>query len=198
MTLAVMRAHAGSALTSKQTKATLQTMENFHAQFTGVTTQRAGGGTARMYAAAAEDLTQAQDRNAAAQVLKEYVAKLRERVPSYQEFEANLREIVFLCDNTKQKPLVQYLLQRVDRHLQRSASVDYGAMTIEHIAPEHPVAKSSVPLSHVGLICNLILLPDELNVKVDNKQFAWKKAEYTKHHVPMDEILLKAKSWGSG
>jgi hypothetical protein len=59
MTLAIARAFFGGELTGKQTRATLATMENFHAQFTGVTSQRTGGGTARMYAAAAEDLTQA-------------------------------------------------------------------------------------------------------------------------------------------
>ena len=100
MTLAIIRAFFGGTLTSGQTLGILQTMEKFHAQFTGVTTQRTGGGTARMYAAAAEDLTEAQDKNASAQILKDFVGKLRGRVPSYQEFEANLREVVYLSDNT--------------------------------------------------------------------------------------------------
>ena len=73
---------------------------------------------------------------------------------------------------------------------------DYNDMTIEHIAPQKPSDKSGGFASYVGLIGNLILLPSELNEKVENRAFAAKKDEYVRRYVPMDDILLNANGWG--
>jgi hypothetical protein len=78
--------------------------------------------------------------------LEEFVKKLRERVPLYEEFEANLGELVFLSENTRDKPVVQYLLRRIHRHLSSASSpTDYSAMTIEHIFPERPTSGVASP-----------------------------------------------------
>lgn len=97
MTLAIIRALRGKELTLRQAKKILRSLERFHAQFTAVTAQRTGGGTARMYAASAEDLTAAKSNNARAQVLKVFTGKLHDRVPTYEEFRANLTELLFRC-----------------------------------------------------------------------------------------------------
>ncbi len=91
-----------------------------------------------MYAASAEDLSQSSSKNARAQVLRDFVSKLRERVPTYDEFEADLKELNFLAEKTRDKPLVQYLLRKLDAHFRTNVVPDYSAMTIEHIAPENP------------------------------------------------------------
>lgn len=195
MLIALLRSYYSKQITAKQLRGVLRDMENFHVQFTAVTSQRTGGGTARMYAASAQDLVEAQDRNAREHVLRDFVNKMRARIPVYQEFEANFSQIVYLSDYTKQKPLVQYLLERFDSEQRTGAVVDYSAMTIEHIAPEHPSAQSTALKDHVGLLGNLILLPADLNVKLANKSFKVKKKAYEENGVPLDPILAGANRW---
>jgi len=157
MTLAILRDFNGGRLTGRQTRDALRKMEDFHVQFTAVTAQRTGGGTARMYAASAEDLLAAKDKNARAQVIKAFIQKLRQRVPSYQEFEANFLEIVYRRDSTKQRSLVHYILSRLDAAQRTGAVVDYQQMTIEHICPESP--DGTWPATkNVGMVGNLVLV----------------------------------------
>lgn len=197
MTLSILRSFHANELTAKQTKRVLKSLENFHAQFTGVTSQRTGGGTARMYAASAEDLHLARNKNARSQVLKDFMEKLKERVPAYEEFEANLGELVYLSDNTRDKPIVQHLLRRLHEHFQSgAAATDFTAMTIEHIYPENPNAVKRLPGTVVGALGNLILLPARLNEKLANKPFAKKYKAYEDEGVPMDPELAGASRWG--
>lgn len=194
MTLAIIRSYRAAGLNMSQTRSILHAMENFHVQFTAVTAQRTGGGTARMYAAAAEELTNAKDKNKRAQVLNRFKLKMRERIPSYQEFEANFGEIEYRSDNTKQKAVVQYLLRRIDTHMRGGAYIDYDAMSIEHIAPENPPAGAPV-VQGVGKIGNLVLLAENINNKLGNVDFKTKLGAYKKAGSPHDPVLDGAAFW---
>jgi uncharacterized protein with ParB-like and HNH nuclease domain len=194
MTLAIMRSYRAAGLNMSQTRAILHAMENFHVQFTAVTAQRTGGGTARMYAAAAEELTNAKDKNQRAKVLNRFKLKMRERIPSYQEFEANFAEIEYRSDNTKQKAVVQYLLRRVDTHLRGGSYMDYNVMSIEHIAPESP-APGAPSVQGIGKIGNLVLLAENINNKLGNADFKAKLAAYKKAGSPHDPVLNGAAFW---
>jgi hypothetical protein len=196
MMLALLRAYRAADITLRMMRETLRAMENFHVQFTALTAQRTGGGTAKMYAAAAQELSKAKTKQKRANVLKAFKLKLRARVPSYAEFEAGFAQLEFLSTNTKQKPVVQYLLQRLDQHQRKTAPVDYAKMSIEHIAPENPLAGASSEAS-VGRIGNLLLLDEKANSKVGNKSFAAKKAIYRTAPTPIDDVLDKASQWTS-
>jgi uncharacterized protein with ParB-like and HNH nuclease domain len=195
MTLSILRSYKSGKLTLSQAKSILRDMENFHVQFTAVTAQRTGGGTAKMYAATAEELAVASSKDRSAQILKTFKQKMRERIPSLEEFTANFREIGFHSSNTKQKSLVQYLLRRFDE-TQRSDPLDYASMTIEHIAPESPIGKTSA-IEEVGMLGNLILLPEKINAKLGNQPFTQKIAILKSSKVPLDPILENAKQWTS-
>jgi len=67
-----------------------------------------------MYASSAEALTAASTPGKRDTTLKEFRQKMVDRIPTYAEFEANFHEIVFVSSNTRDKALVQYLLQRLD------------------------------------------------------------------------------------
>ena len=84
MMLSLLREYRDDYLSVKQVKRNFRALENFHAQFTGVTSQRTGGGTAFMFAASARLLLEAGSRDNKATVIREFVAKLRARVPSYE------------------------------------------------------------------------------------------------------------------
>jgi hypothetical protein len=192
MTLAILRGYFAGHLTQRQTRTILRQMENFHVLFTAITAQRTGGGTARMYAASAEALTAAKNNNSRAQVLAEFRGKLRERKPSYLDFEAGFAQLEFLSSNTKQKALVAYLLQRLDA-FGRSAPVAYERMTIEHIAAERP--KSGIAISNCGEIGNLLLLSESVNVRIANSDLNAKRKAYRAEQVPLDPVLKNATKW---
>ena len=195
MTLSILRAYRQSSLSLKQARSILRDMENFHVQFTAVTAQRTGGGTARMYAASAEQLVRSKDRNSRARALTEFRNKMRQRIPNYAEFEANFNEIEYSDKNTKQKTLVQYLLQRLDGHQRLGAPADYSRMTIEHILPQNPAGASRVPSSGVGKQGNLLLLEESVNSTLGNRDFNAKRNEYRASGTPIDPIIAKAKRW---
>jgi len=116
------------------------------------------------------------------------------RVPSYAEFEAGIGRVEYLSTNTKQKGLVQYLLQRLDQHQRHGPPVDYTKMTIEHIAPESPPSGSAT-VDGVGRLGNLLLLGEGLNNKLGNKAFADKQKLYKGAVVPVDTVLTGATDW---
>lgn len=193
LVLSLLRAYDAGTVSLAQLREILRDMENFHVQFTAITAQRTGGGTAKMYAATAESIAAASGKNACAVILKEFRAKMRDRVPAKEEFVANFKSVAYLSSSTKQKSLVQYLLRRFDSHF-RSTPVDYSQMTIEHISAEK--AAGAAQPGNAGLLGNLILLPQELNVQLGNKPFSLKLPAFVSAAIPLDSHLSSAKTWG--
>ena len=149
-----------------------------------------------MYAYSARALTNAGDINASQVVIGEFIGKLRDRVPSYEEFEAGILELRFSEESTKQRGVVHYLLSRFDRHLRKESVVDYDAMTIEHVASQNAQAGTTQLLPEiVGELGNLILIPEKLNTELANKPFLKKREILKKADVPLDDILKKATKW---
>ena len=132
-------------------------------------------------------------------VINELIQKLRDKKPSYQEFEANFLEKFYSRRFPKDKRLIQYILAKLYRYNNKSGiPIDYLRMTIEHLAPENPTSASSnhIPDETVAQIGNLILVDDELNKKLANKQFVEKKTLLLGSSVWLDPIVKKASIWG--
>lgn len=72
--------------------------------------------------------------------------------------------------------------------------MNYDAMSIEHIAPESPVAGAPV-VQGVGKLGNLILLPEAVNNKLGNADFKAKLAAYKKVAAPVDDVLAATSGW---
>ena len=193
--LSLLREYRDKGITIKQAKQCFQAMEDFHAQFTGVTSQRTGGGTALMYASSARQLLEARSKDEKGKVMQEFVAKLRDRVPSYEEFEAAFVELGFTDDNTRQRALVRYLLRRIDHYIRPGTPPDYEQLTIEHLAPQSPNGKGAVSGDVIGMMGNLLLVTEKLNDKLANRPFADKLKILKESDVPMDEPLRDASIW---
>ena len=84
---------------------------------------------------------------------------------------AQPKEMLPLVD----KPLIQYLLRKIDAHFRTNVVPDYNEMTIEHIAPENPPASKTISAELVGSLGNMLFIPEKLNVKLANKPFTKKK-----------------------
>jgi hypothetical protein len=196
MLLSILRAYEADRLSLKQTRQLLRSMENLHFQFSAITAQRTGGGTGLMFALAARELEDATSKDKAAKVIGGFLVKLRERLPTPAEFAAAFAELQFTEENAKQRPLIRYLLARVDQYQREHAAVDYDKTSIEHVAPQNPKPGDPPAPPNVGKIGNLILVPESLNADVlGNKPFAKKKAAYKKAHLPLDDALAKATTW---
>ncbi len=173
--LSLLREYQSGNVTLATTKRVFRAMENFHVQFTAITNQRTGGGTAFMYSSSARLLLSAQSRDKKVRVLREFVTKLRDRVPSYEEFEAAFIELEFTDENTRYRGLVRYLLRRIDEHLRSGVAPDYDQMTIEHLAPQTVTTSWKVSEDHVGVMGNLLLVSEDLNEQLGTKTFKSKK-----------------------
>ncbi len=200
MILALMRCYREGALPKKHVEKSLAAIEYFHFMFTAVTSQRSSGGISLMYAMHARDLTCAGTLDERLETLDLLISKLRDKRPSYQEFEANFAEKVYSKKLPKDKRLVQYILGKIHRHQNRGGvPIDYTQMTIEHISPESPVSrKRGRPIADatIAQVGNLLLVDDALNKRLANKAFEEKRRILSATAVWMDPILKDATGWG--
>lgn len=195
MMLALLRTYRLGDLSMRQVRNAFGTMEKFHLMFTAVTSQRTGGGTGQMYAAAARQLTEASNTNERGRVLRDFVGKLKDRVPTYEEFSANFLEIRFDQNQTKSRGLVRYLLRHFYDHYRRGQEpVDYSRLTIEHLAPQSNPGEG-VGGQSVGVLGNLIFVEGGLNEKLATKSFHDKQKVLVDNNVPLDPILQGATTW---
>jgi hypothetical protein len=195
MLLSIMRSHSVGTMSLGQVIDILRIMEDFHVQFTAITAQRTGGGTAQMYALGARELSACQSKDESAQVLKSFKMKMRDRVPSVEEFEAGWLELRFSNENTKQRQLVRYLLRRLDQHFRSGDVPDYDQMTIEHIAPQHPIGTPKLQSDMVSWFGNLVLVPDAVNQELKNRAPEEKISLLVQKGYPMDPFLASVSEW---
>lgn len=198
MILSVMRDYRAGLLKKKDVQEILAAIEDFHFIFTAVTSQRSSGGISQMYASAAKILACSEKPDGRIKVLKDLRSKLKKKMPSFDEFIVDFREIKYSDYFTKQKKLVQYILCHAHRDCNPGISCDYSRMTIEHLASQNQPVGSSTDKEHIAQLGNLILVPDKLNsTKLGNKTFTEKRKILIDNKVSIDEIIQKASSWGN-
>ncbi|MBI3364439.1 MAG: DUF1524 domain-containing protein [Ignavibacteriae bacterium] len=198
MILAVMRDYRDSAIKKKHVDLLLQAVENFHFMFTAITSQRSSGGISFMYAMHARQLSSAKSLQSKVKIISDLIRKLRDKKPSYQEFEANFVQKLYSKEFSKDKILVLYVLSKFYRHFDQSGvPVDFSQMTIEHVSPEKPhKGKAGIPNTTIGQIGNLLLVDHQLNSQLANKGFDDKKPILIESKVWLDPKIRSAKKWG--
>lgn len=171
-------------------------IERFHFLFTAVTSQRSSGGISGMYAALGRRLFEAKDTQAAVKVIQDLKQKLRDRIPSLSEFKALFPEIIYTDNVTKQKKLVKYILVALSRAPLSPAELDYEQMTIEHLAPQSLIGSNGIKDASIGQIGNLLLAPEKLNGKLQNKSFKDKKIILADCGYKLPKFVENATKWG--
>lgn len=196
MMLAILRELESDLITKKQAKLAFQALENFHLQFTAITSQRIGGFTARLYSTSAYQLHAAIGKDQKNCVIKEFIDKIRERNPKFEEFEVDFIELVYTSTQTRQKNLIKYILSLFDKYWCNNKTVaDYDLLTIEHIAPESGGDDWAVSSEIIGKIGNLILVTEQVNDALSNKSFQEKIDILKENNIPMDKYLVNSHSW---
>lgn len=84
--LALFRAYQDKRIKLAQLMRALGDIEKFHFLFTAITSQRSSGGISGMYAALARQIAGVKDAEKATPIIAELRSKLKERVPSEEEF----------------------------------------------------------------------------------------------------------------
>jgi uncharacterized protein with ParB-like and HNH nuclease domain len=195
MLLAVLRDYKAGKLKFKHVLGILTAIENFHFIFSAITSQRSSGGISGMYASHALKLVNSSTVDERVKVLQSLKAELQKRIPSYQEFEANFKEIQYSDSFDKQKKLVQYILAKIDLYHQEGLPIDYEQMTIEHLAAQKPKVRG-IGENCIGQLGNLLLVNSDLNAKLANKPFEEKKPILQSSRVWVDDNIVNASSWG--
>jgi uncharacterized protein with ParB-like and HNH nuclease domain len=171
-------------------------IEKFHFLFTAVTSQRSSGGISAMYAALGRRLFEAKDTQEGVKIIQELRQKLRDRVPSIEEFKALFPGIIFTDNVTRQKKLVKYILVGLERQKATSATVDFEQMTIEHLAPQSLIGQPGYDDMLIGQIGNLLLVSEEVNGLLKNKSFKDKKVILAENGYKLSKSIDQATAWG--
>jgi hypothetical protein len=194
LVFALLRAYHEEVISLKQLKSAVHAIESFHFQHTAIASLSSSGGISFMYAAAARDLYTESSVQKRATHLQAFRKKLCERIPEESTFTAQFVELRSLSTDSKQRPLVRYILEKIDEHLRADKVVDYGKMSIEHVAPENP-SGGKVKSLDPGNIGNLIFISQDLNGKLKNKDFATKKTILREAGIPLDDVMNNATQW---
>lgn len=196
MVLSIMREYNAKRLKFKFAKEALEAIEHFHYIFTAITSQRSSGGVASMYSQYARKLSEAKDDSQKLNVIRELRQKMRDRIPTYDEFLAAFKTLEFTNGYTKQKKIIQYTLAKIDEHYNKSGvAINYDAMTLEHILAQNPPNKAKDHDDYYGKIGNLILIDEKTNNNLGNKPFSGKKTVLQKASIHIDDVIKNAGDW---
>lgn len=196
MVLSIMREYNAKRLKFKFAKEALEAIEHFHYIFTAITSQRSSGGVASMYSQYARKLSEAKDDAQKLGVIRELRQKMRDRIPTYDEFLAAFKTLEFTNGYTKQKKIIQYTLSKIDEYYNKSGVViNYDAMTLEHILAQNPSNKVKDHDEYYGKIGNLILIDEKTNNNLGNKPFSGKKTILQKASIHIDDVIKNASDW---
>ncbi|UOT04485.1 DUF262 domain-containing HNH endonuclease family protein [Rhodococcus opacus] len=193
--LSLVRSHNDGIIKLRKLTEAVSAIEKFHFSFTAVTSSRSSGGISGMYSAFARRLHGAKSSQEAAIEIGDFIGKLRDRTPSYDEFLIGFREIAFTNDNSKQKGLVRYILRKFSEHHSYKSPVDFDDLTIEHVAPQSGIGKNSWDAQTVGQLGNLIFLDQKMNEKLEEKPFNEKKRLLQEDGYEIPLYMLNATSW---
>lgn len=196
MVLSIMREYNAKRLKYKVAKEALEAIEHFHYIFTAITSQRSSGGVASMYSQFARKLSEAKNDATRLTIIRDLRQKMKERIPTYDEFLAAFKTLEFTNGYTKQKRIIQYTLSKIDKHFNKSGvEINYDAMTLEHLLPQNPPHKLPDHDDFYGTIGNLLMIDEKTNNALGNKTWAAKKTILEKTSIHIDDTIKKAKDW---
>ncbi|NHE57568.1 HNH endonuclease family protein [Cyclobacterium plantarum] len=196
MVLSIMRDYNAQNLKYKYTREGLNSIEKFHYVFTAITSQRSSGGIASMYSTFARKLTACKSDQDQLAVIRELQLKMKGKLPTYDEFLANFKNLKYTNKFTKHKKTIQYTLKQIDKYFNgNGVPIDYELMTIEHILAQNPNSKAPNHDSFVGRIGNLVYIDNKTNGGLENKNFEAKKPILLNASIYIDNILNDANEW---
>lgn len=152
-------------------------LERFHFIFNAVCSLRPSGIEAS-YSRAARDLQNVSDKRRAKDILNVLEDNLAARIPDKTVFTDKFKELKFYNGYTRDKKLIQYIFNKIER-----SKLVTNELAPENISLEHILCQSNNDKEIVGKIGNLLPLSQELNEKAKDKSvidklFIYQKSQY--------------------
>jgi len=174
--MGLLREYKAKEISLKYLNKALNTIEKYHFINNAISSNRSSG-LDTMYARFSRNITYAKDKHHKHSEIDKMILKLNEKTPSFSEYDANIDEkLYYSSTDTKQKKLVQYVLNKIERKSQND-NIEIVNTSLEHIYPEKP-NKDWNELNEKGLfknIGNIVLLDSSINSEIGNKKFSLKK-----------------------
>lgn len=193
--LSLLSAYKERKITLKQLKTMLNKIEHFHFVFNAITQQRSSGSIATMYSQHAIDLSNTGNPDELQKILASLSRKLKDKLPSYEEFEVKFLELTYLSNKTRHKSIIKYALRRLVGNNSNGLDINHDNLTIEHLIPEARI-KMDLESDIVGSIGNLILTDSNTNGhELKDKVITEKLTLLTHTGFPLTKFFLDNPEW---
>ena len=193
--LSLLSAYKERKITIKQLKTMLNKIEHFHFVFNAITQQRSSGSIATMYSQHAIDLSNTENPDELQKILASLSRKLKDKLPSYEEFEVKFLELTYLSNKTRHKSIIKYALRRLVGNNSNGLDINHDNLTIEHLIPEARI-KIDLESDIVGSIGNLILTDSNTNGhELKDKVITEKLTLLTHTGFPLTKFFLDNPEW---
>ena len=171
--IALIRDYKEKTISKTMCLKVLSVMERFHFINNAVCSNRSSG-IDHLYAKFSRDLYQESSKQNKHRVINNVCQVLTNRIADISDFNANVdNKLYYTKKDDKQKELVKYVLIKLERKKNRH-SIPI-ATSIEHVYPETPQVMTLRDPSLIKNIGNLVLLEDDINSKIGNKEYKDKK-----------------------
>lgn len=168
-------------------------LERFHFMFNAVCSLRPSG-IEGSYSRAARDLQNASDKRKAKEILNVLKDSLAARIPDETVFTDKFKELKFYKGYTRDKKLIQYIFNKIER-----SKLVTNELAPENISLEHILCQSNNDKEIVGKIGNLLPLSQELNEKAKDKLVIDKLSIYkeSQYFMPKEFSAKYAAPWNA-
>ncbi|ALF54992.1 hypothetical protein ACX27_22680 [Nostoc piscinale CENA21] len=191
MILSLIRAYRERKITLRILRQILWKIECFHFIFNSITSQRSSGSIAPLYSKYAQGLSNTDNPDKIQSIISDLVRKLKEKLPSFEEFEVNFMDLFYTRNKQRDKKVIQYVLEKLMGETINGLPIDYNSASIEHLLSE-----SKGDEAIVGKIGNLILVDKKTNgEELKDFEFIKKIKILRDKNYPIDEHLLNATQW---
>lgn len=160
-------------------------LERFHFMFNAVCSLRPSGIEAS-YSRAARDLQNVSDKRKARDIINVLKDSLTRRIPDETVFLDKFKELKFYNGYTRDKKLIQYIFNKIER-----SKLTTNELVPENISLEHVLCQSRNDKNIVGRIGNLLPLSQELNEEAKDKLVSDKLVIYQKSQYSLPREFAK-------
>jgi uncharacterized protein with ParB-like and HNH nuclease domain len=168
-------------------------LERFHFMFNAVCSLRPSGIEAS-YSRAARDLQNASDKRKAREIINILKESLTTRIPDETVFTDKFKELKFYNGYTRDKKLIQYIFNKIER-----SKLVTNELAPENISLEHILCQSKNDKEIIGKIGNLLPLSQDLNEKAKDRSVPDKLSIYreSQYSLPKDFATECVTPWNA-
>lgn len=193
--IALIRDYKEKSISKQMCLKVLTVMERFHFINNAVCSNRSSG-IDLLYAKFSRDLYKENSKPNKHRVIIRICQDLANRIADISDFSANVDSKLYYTKNDdKQKELVKYVLRKLER--KKNIHSIPIATSIEHVYPEMPQIMTLANSNLIQNIGNLVLLEDDINSKIGNKEYNIKKTYVLKNSkiITATELFNTYLSW---